>query len=307
MNNQELNNLKQNIRDLYEQILALQISCEEKKEDLLLDKYTQLLQNTQLIIEQNNKLFALVGEVLNKMDSCKEQKKFDDTIIQHKEIKPTESVKQEESVRNEQTEKQCIETEQEELPEEKTAPNEFTEEKENESINYSSSTQQQTEAPKTSTHKETSSVLEFLHTRVIKDSKESENTTKAQQEETASQRLNNLLSQNEKKQADQTSIIEEQAIEQNSVAKPKSISDKFEAANKTNLNFTIGMNYKFMFINDLFAGNVQAYENFINELNAVSTLKDSMQIINSARTRYKWATTSVAYNNLTEIIQQRFE
>lgn len=307
MNNQELNNLKQNIRDLYEQILALQISCEEKKEDLLLDKYTQLLQNTQLIIEQNNKLFALVGEVLNKMDSCKEQKKFDDTIIQHKEIKPTESVKQEESVRNEQTEKQCIETEQEELHEEKTAPNEFTEEKENESINYSSSTQQQTEAPKTSTHKETSSVLEFLHTRVIKDSKESENTTKAQQEETASQRLNNLLSQNEKKQADQTSIIEEQAIEQNSVAKPKSISDKFEAANKTNLNFTIGMNYKFMFINDLFAGNVQAYENFINELNAVSTLKDSMQIINSARTRYKWATTSVAYNNLTEIIQQRFE
>lgn len=307
MNNQELNNLKQNIRDLYEQILALQISCEEKKEDLLLDKYTQLLQNTQLIIEQNNKLFALVGEVLNKMDSCKEQKKFDDTIIQHKEIKPTESVKQEESVRNEQTEKQCIETEQEELPEEKTAPNEFTEKKENESINYSSSTQQQTEAPKTSTHKETSSVLEFLHTRVIKDSKESENTTKAQQEETASQRLNNLLSQNEKKQADQTSIIEEQAIEQNSVAKPKSISDKFEAANKTNLNFTIGMNYKFMFINDLFAGNVQAYENFINELNAVSTLKDSMQIINSARTRYKWATTSVAYNNLTEIIQQRFE
>lgn len=307
MNNQELNNLKQNIRDLYEQILALQIPCEEKKEDLLLDKYTQLLQNTQLIIEQNNKLFALVGEVLNKMDYCKEQKKFDDTIIQHKEIKPAESVKQEEFVRNEQTEKQDIETEQEELPEEKTAPNEFTEKKENESINYSSSTQQQTEAPKTSTHKETSSVLEFLHTRVIKDNKESENTTKAKQEETASQRLNNLLSQNEKKQADQTSIIEEQAIEQNSVEKPKSISDKFEAANKTNLNFTIGMNYKFMFINDLFAGNVQAYENFINELNAVSTLKDSMQIINSARTRYKWATTSVAYNNLTEIIQQRFE
>lgn len=307
MNNQELNNLKQNIRDLYEQILALQIPCEEKKEDLLSDKYTQLLQNTQLIIEQNNKLLALVGEVLNKMDSCKEQKKFDDTIIQHKEERQTEPVKQEDFVCKKQTEKQDIETVQEELPEIKATPNEFTEEKESKAINYSSSTQQQTAPPKTSIHKETSSVLEFLHTRVIKDGKESENAPKSKQRETASQRLNNLLSQNEKKQSNSTSIVEEQSSEQNSVEKPKSISDKFEAANKTNLNFTIGMNYKFMFINDLFAGNVQAYENFINELNAVSTLKDSMQIINSARTRYKWATTSVAYNNLTEIIQQRFE
>lgn len=284
MNNQELNNLKQNIRDIYEQILSLQVPCEEK-EDLLLDKYTQLLQNTQLIIEQNNKLLNLIGEVLNKMETCKKENVFASPIIQPEE--------------------QEIEQKQQELSGMETSVNNLTEE-ETKPLEYSQPTQP-TETPKATTHKETSSVLEFLHTRVIKDGKESDNAPTSKHEETASQRLNNLLSQNNKEQSDSSSILQEQNIKQNSTSKPKSISDKFEAANKTNLNFTIGMNYKFMFINDLFAGNVQAYENFINELNTASTLKDSMQIINSARTRYKWATTSVAYSNLTEIIQQRFE
>lgn len=305
MNNQELNNLKQNIRDIYEQILALQIPCEEK-EDLLSDKYTQLLQNTQLIIEQNNKLLSLIGEVLSKIDACKEEKVFASPIIQHNQVKKDEepNIKQKEIIEDIQSEEQEIE--QEQLPEKEISINDLAEE-ETEPLEYSQPIQQQTETLKTSTHKETSSVLEFLHTRVIKDSKDSENFSKSKQEETASQRLNNLLSQNNKEHSNSISILQEQTIKQTSTSKPKSISDKFEAANKTNLNFTIGMNYKFMFINDLFAGNVQAYENFINELNTASTLKASMQIINSARTRYKWATTSVAYSNLTEIIQQRFE
>lgn len=306
MNNQELNNLKQNIRDIYEQILSLQVPCEEK-ENLLLDKYTQLLQNTQLIIEQNNKLLNLIGEVLNKMETCKKENVFASPIIQHNEVKEHEepAIEQEEIIANIQPEEQEIEQKQQELSEMETSVNNLTEE-ETEPLEYSQPTQP-TETPKATAHKETSSVLEFLHTRVIKDSKESDNAPTSKHEETASQRLNNLLSQNNKEQSDSTPILQEQTIKQNSTSKPKSISDKFEAANKTNLNFTIGMNYKFMFINDLFAGNVQAYENFINELNTASTLKDSMQIINSARTRYKWATTSVAYNNLTEIIQQRFE
>ncbi len=306
MNNQELNNLKQNIRDIYEQILALQIPCEEK-EYLLSDKYAQLLQNTQLIIEQNNKLLALVGEVLNKMDTCKEENLFASPFIQHKEVKEHEesTIEQKEIIADIQPEEEQ-EIEQEQLPEKESSLNELTEEK-TEPLEYSQPAQQQTEPPKTSTHKETSSVLEFLHTRVIKDNKESDNSPTSKQKETASQRLNNLLSQNNKEQSNSTSILQEQTDNPISTSKPKSISDKFEAANKTNLNFTIGMNYKFMFINDLFAGNVQAYENFINELNTTTSLKDSMQIINSARTKYKWATTSVAYGNLTEIIQQRFE
>lgn len=306
MNNQELNNLKKNIRDIYEQILSLQVPCEEK-EELLSNKYTQLLQNTQLIIEQNNKLLSLIEEVLSKMDTCKEENVFASPIIQHNEVKEHEepAIKQEEIIADIQPKEQEIEQQQQELSEMETPINDLAEE-ETASLEYAQPTPP-TESPKTTAHKETSSVLEFLHTRVIKDSKESNNASISKQEETASQRLNNLLSQNNKEQSNSVSILQEQTIKQNSTSKPKSISDKFEAANKTNLNFTIGMNYKFMFINDLFAGNVQAYENFINELNIASTLKDSMQIINSARTRYKWATTSVAYNNLTEIIQQRFE
>ncbi|MDO5759897.1 MAG: hypothetical protein Q4Q06_02595 [Bacteroidota bacterium] len=297
MNNQDLNNLKDRARDIYEQILALQMPNNEK-EDLLLEKYNNLLQNTELIIKQNDRLINLVAEVLQKIDSKKEERILETPLVKQ-EIPKKEKPKQEEIIEIIPQQEPIIDQENEEREGKISLEDSF----DNSNNKQEDNKQKQTEYMEP-TPKETSSVLEFLHKRVIKDSKVSQEEIEEKPKETATQRLNNLLNNNEKNIQSLNSIVTEPIAEPTS--QPKSISDKFEAANKSNLSFTIGMNYKFMFINDLFAGNVQAYESFINELNNSTNLKDSMQIINSARTRYKWAVSSAAYINLTDIIQKRF-
>src|SRR5574344_1300018 len=116
---------------------------------------------------------------------------------------------------------------------------------------------------------ETSSVLEYLHQKVIKDipQKEEEETQKQQAD---------LFSDN----------------------RPTSIADRFEEQNKSDLRTAVGVSEKFMFINDLFSGNIKEYADFINKLNDAKDVLESQQIIEQTKQRHKWATGSLAYTTL---------
>jgi|GEM_PF-3147909 len=311
-NNTDISNLKEQVKNIYEQIVALQVPSAEKN---LMEKTAELLQNTNLIIKQNEQLINLVETVLQRLDFGNNNMLNSQTTQENQTVVETEIIKQEETQQKQEeiitqaTEvelpvSECMEKEQSEIPnfdvQQKNIEEENNLEKEEKSqvINRTEK--------ETAKKKETSSVLEFLHTRVIKDTENSEeNKPQTNTQETASQRLNNLL-----KQQENFSVTREQTPETNKETfnqRPTSIGDKFEAANKTNLNFTIGISNKFMLINDLFAGNVQTYESFIDELGKADSLKTSMQIINNARLKHKWAISSSAYATLTDMIQKRFE
>ena len=124
---------------------------------------------------------------------------------------------------------------------------------------------------------ETSSVLEYLHQKVIKDipQKEEEETQKQQAD---------LFSDN----------------------RPTSIADRFEEQNKSDLRTAVGVSEKFMFINDLFSGNIKEYADFINKLNDAKDVLESQQIIEQTKQRHKWATGSLAYTTLSNLIEKRF-
>ncbi len=119
-----------------------------------------------------------------------------------------------------------------------------------------------------------SSVLSYLHNNIMKDSEEKPKV------ETATL---DLFSE-----------------------KPQSIAEQFENRNRSDLRTAIGVSEKFMFINDLFSGNLKEYTDFINQLNDMTTWETSKEVIEQTKQRKKWASASLAYTTLENLIQRRF-
>ena len=125
---------------------------------------------------------------------------------------------------------------------------------------------------------ETTSVLEFLRKRVIKDTKDTADT-----KENTEYSIGGITD------------------------KPASIAEKFENKNNSNLKTAVGMSEKFMFINDLFLGDITEYSAFIDELNAQVSLDDAMKYIGVFQDKKKWAKGSLAYTTLENLLKKRFE
>lgn len=91
------------------------------------------------------------------------------------------------------------------------------------------------------------------------------------------------------------------------IDKPVSIAERFENKNRSDLRTAIGVSEKFLFINDLFSGNLKDYTDFISQLNQASTLEMSMTVIEEMRHKRKWANNSLAYTTLRTLIETRFK
>lgn len=303
MDNNNLDNLKEQIRNIYDNILALQVP-EKEDNSALMQKIDELLSNTQNIIQQNEKIVSQNENIISLIkDLAKKQVTMETQTAEIKvEKQPTEEPKEELPIFDLSQDNlgQISETTEEPKPEETIEPAEPVKEEIHE--------EKKTEKT------ETSSVLEFLHKRVIKDKPTSESKDNGKAN-TATSSLNSLFADTDaektKEQQENTSSLfytkEENQTTELFSEKQESIGDRFASQTKNDLRIAIGINYKFMFINDLFSGDIKEYENFINKLNETASFKDSMEVINENRLSYKWATTSPAYANLVDIIQKRFE
>ncbi len=89
--------------------------------------------------------------------------------------------------------------------------------------------------------------------------------------------------------------------------KAPSIAERFESRTRSDLRTAIGVSEKFMFINDLFSGNLKEYTDFINKLNEVTTWDMSKLIIEETKQKKKWVASSLAYTTLQDLIHKRFE
>ncbi len=119
-----------------------------------------------------------------------------------------------------------------------------------------------------------SSVLSYLHNNIMKDGEE-----KPKQEPTTL----DLFSE-----------------------KPTSIAERFENRTRSDLRTAIGVSEKFLFINDLFSGNLKEYTDFINQLNDLTSWDMSKLVIEETKQKRKWASSSLAYTTLEDLIHRRF-
>ncbi len=72
------------------------------------------------------------------------------------------------------------------------------------------------------------------------------------------------------------------------------------------LRIAIGVNEKFMFINDLFSGNLREYTDFIQKLNDVQTSDKAIEILMKTKDEKRWVPNSLSFTTLKEIMIKKF-
>jgi len=87
----------------------------------------------------------------------------------------------------------------------------------------------------------------------------------------------------------------------------RSVAEKLSAMPLLDLKKSIGINEKFKFVNELFDGNLQDYNNAIDALNNFTSFMDAQNHIEQAFVdKYNWQKESGVYQSLLFLIQRKF-
>jgi len=86
----------------------------------------------------------------------------------------------------------------------------------------------------------------------------------------------------------------------------KSLVNKLSNKRIESLKSAIGINDKFYFINELFSGDSQAYEDVIYTLNNFKRFEEAMQYVSTLKYRYDWDVEIEAYQKLVHFLERKF-
>ena len=96
------------------------------------------------------------------------------------------------------------------------------------------------------------------------------------------------------------------------------LGDKLEAAGDTSLAArlqrkpvtdlatAIGINDKFLLLNELFGGSMEKYNKSIRALNSFSTLLGAKTYMSELQIEFQWDCDTDAYKKLTDLIERRY-
>ena len=73
------------------------------------------------------------------------------------------------------------------------------------------------------------------------------------------------------------------------------------------LRAVIGINDKFLFVNELFGGSMEKYNQAIENLNDLKTLNGAMIYLNELKIELQWNSSNEAYQKLRELVIRKFE
>ena len=74
----------------------------------------------------------------------------------------------------------------------------------------------------------------------------------------------------------------------------------------TDIISAIGINDKFLFLNELFGGSMEKYNKSIRSLNSFSTLLGAKTYMSELQIEFQWDCDSEAYKKLSDLIERRF-
>ncbi len=89
-------------------------------------------------------------------------------------------------------------------------------------------------------------------------------------------------------------------------AREKSLGTKTSSGRIDNLKQAISINDKFMFINELFDGNLREYNEAIDHLNEFPELSQASDYLDRMSRKNFWDTGSPAFKKLSELIQRKY-
>ena len=85
------------------------------------------------------------------------------------------------------------------------------------------------------------------------------------------------------------------------------LADKLQQNPLHDLKSAIGINDKFLFVNELFGGSMEKYNKSIENLNDLKTLNGAMIYLNELKIELQWNSSNEAYQKLKELVSRKFE
>ena len=85
------------------------------------------------------------------------------------------------------------------------------------------------------------------------------------------------------------------------------LAAKLQQAPVRDLKSVIGINDKFLFVNELFGGSMEKYNKSIDNLNDLKTLNGAMIYLNELKIELQWNSSNEAYQKLKELVSHKFE
>ena len=86
-----------------------------------------------------------------------------------------------------------------------------------------------------------------------------------------------------------------------------SLAAKLQQAPGRDLKSVIGINDKFLFVNELFGGSMEKYNKSIETLNDLKTLNGAMIYLNELKIELQWNSSNEAYLKLKNLVSRKFE
>lgn len=87
----------------------------------------------------------------------------------------------------------------------------------------------------------------------------------------------------------------------------KTLSDALQHTHLTDLKLSIGINERFAFINELFAGDQQLYHQSIEQINSLQVYEDARKLIHEKLLQQLgWQTGSERFRQFDELVKRRF-
>ena len=88
--------------------------------------------------------------------------------------------------------------------------------------------------------------------------------------------------------------------------KDNSIAASMSYNHITNIKKAIGINEKFLFINELFNGNMQEYNQVLDKLNSINDVNEAGNFIDELKLKNNWKTEEDSFIRFMEVIKRKF-
>ena len=85
------------------------------------------------------------------------------------------------------------------------------------------------------------------------------------------------------------------------------LGEKLQHGSVKDLQSAIGINDKFLFVNELFGGSMEKYNRSIENLNDLKTLNGALIYLNELRIELQWNSNNEAYKKLLELVHRKYE
>lgn len=85
-----------------------------------------------------------------------------------------------------------------------------------------------------------------------------------------------------------------------------SIAEKLNTKHTEDIKSLIGINEKFLFINELFEGNMTEYNNFISKVNTFNSLTEAHTYIDEEKEKRKWKDSFDSLSKLNKLLISRY-